>query len=72
MPGFAETFGYMLLALACLASAAGLYWAWHTLEVPPKQNKAKKVRWSDLRPRTRTAVCMLLGVGTVSGLWALI
>ncbi len=72
MPGFAETFGYMLLALACLASAAGLYWAWHTLEVPPQQNKARKARWSDFRPRTRLAACMLLGVGTVSGLWALI
>ena len=50
MPGFAETFGYMLLALACLASAAGLYWAWHTLEVPPQQNKARKARWSDWQP----------------------
>ena len=71
MPGFAETFGYMLLALACLASAVGLYWAWHTLEVPLQQNKTKKVSWSDLRPHTRMAVCMLMGVGTVTGLWAL-
>ena len=45
MPGFAETFGYMLLALACLASAVGLYWAWHTLEVPLQQNKTKTVSW---------------------------